>query len=196
MNDNLTPPTSGGGNGKYAVIGLLLLIGGGAGIYALTRPSTPTPAPVRPMLHDAGPPIVTNSTVGAVIELPPEVPDSGPPPDVSTAPRIRYVTRYVSECSGTLSDPGGVQRTAQNNYGAMRACYERELRANPTLRGGLTAQLKINTTGHLDAVQVSTGMSSRPLVNCVKAALMRISFPPSRGGCAIAEVRFNFTPRE
>lgn len=197
MSDNLTPPTSGGGNGKYAVIGVLLLLGGGAGIYALTRPTAPPPPPpARPAVVDAGPPVATNSTVGVAIELPPETPDAGPPPDVSTAPRIRYVTRYVSECSGTLTDPGGVQRTAQNNYGAMRACYERELRANPTLRGGLTAQIKINTSGHLDGVQVATGMSSRPLVNCVKAALMRISFPPSRGGCAIAEVRFNFTPRE
>jgi hypothetical protein len=196
VNDSLKPPASGGGNGKYAAIGLLLLVGGGVGIWALTR----TDAPPRPaaflVARDAGRPVVTNPSVGALIELPPEVPDAGPPPDVSNAPRIRYVTRYVSECSGTLSDPGGVQRTAQSNYGAMRACYERELRANPTLRGGLTAQLKINTSGHLDAVQVSTGMSSRPLVNCVKAALMRVSFPPSRGGCALAEVRFNFTPRE
>ncbi|TAK24949.1 MAG: AgmX/PglI C-terminal domain-containing protein [Myxococcaceae bacterium] len=195
MNDSLKPPTSGGGNAKYAAIGLLLLIGGGGGIYALTRPA-PTPQPVSiPVARDAGPPIVTNPSVGAVIELPPEVPDSGPAPDAGP-PRIRYVTRYVAECSGTLSDPGGVQRTAQANYGAMRACYERELRANPALRGGLTAQLKINTSGRLDAVQVSTGMSSRPLVNCVKAALMRVSFPPSRGGCALAEVRYNFTPRE
>lgn len=196
MNDSLKPPTSGGGNAKYAAIGLLLLFGGGAGIYALTRPEPPPRVVPTPVAYDAGPAILTNPSVGAVIELPPEVPDSGPPPDVSTAPRIRYVTRYVSECSGTLSDPGGVQRTAQNNYGALRACYERELRANPTLRGGLTAQLKINTTGHLDGVQVSTGMSSRPLVTCVKNALMRVTFPPSRGGCALAEVRFNFTPRE
>lgn len=195
MSEDLSPPTSGGGNAKYAAVGLLLLIGGGGGIYALTRPAPATPAP-PPVVRDAGPAIVTNPSVGAVIELPPEVPDSGPPPDVSTAPRIRYVTRYVSECSGTLADPGAVQRTAQANYGALRACYERELRANPTLRGPLTAQLKINTAGRLDAVQVATGMSSRPLVNCVKAALMRIAFPASRGGCAIAEVRFNFTPRE
>jgi hypothetical protein len=195
VNDSLKPPTSGGGNGKYAAIGLLLLLGGGAGIWAMTRTEPPAP-PRLAVARDAGPPIATNPSVGAVIELPPEIPDAGPPPDVNTAPRIRYVTRYVSECSGTLSDPGGVQRTAQNNYGAMRACYERELRANPTLRGGLIAQLKINTTGHLDGVQVSTGMSSRPLVNCVKAALMRVTFPPSRGGCALAEVRFNFTPRE
>lgn len=196
MNDSLKPPTSGGDNTKYAAIGLLLLLGGGGGIYALTR-SEPTPPTAPPhAARDAGPAIVTNPSVGAVIELPPEVPDAGPPPDVSTAPRIRYVTRYVNECTGTLSDPGGVQRTAQSNYGALRACYERELRANPTLRGGLTAQLKINTTGHLDRVSVSTGMSSQPLVTCVKNALMRVVFPPSRGGCALAEVRFNFTPRE
>ena len=196
MNDSLKPPTSGGGNAKYAAIGLLLLVGGGGGIWALIRPAPVPQALPIPVARDAGPPIATNSSLGAVIELPPEVPDSGPPPDVSTAPRIRYVTRYVSECSGTLSDPAGVQRTAQSNYGALRACYERELRANPTLRGGLTAQLKINTTGHLDGVQVSTGMNSRPLVNCIKSSLMRMVFPPSRGGCALAEVRFNLSPRE
>jgi hypothetical protein len=39
-------------------------------------------------------------------------------------------------------------------------------------------------------------MSSTSLVNCVKNALMRVTYPPSRGGCAVAEVRFNFTPRE
>lgn len=196
MNDSLTPPASGGGNGKYAVIGLLLLLGGGAGIYALTRPSPPPPPPRAPVVHDAGPPLNTTPTVGVQIELPPEVPDAGPPPDVSTAPRIRYVTRYVSACPGTLTDPGGVQRTAQNNFGAMRACYERELRANPALRGRLTAELRVNTSGRLDGVTVHTAMSSTSLVNCVKAALQRLSYPPSRGGCAIAEVNYNFAPRE
>lgn len=196
MNDSLTPPASGGGNGKYAVIGLLLLLGGGVGIYALTRPAPPPAPRPAPVVHDAGPPIVTTSTVGVHIELPPEVPDAGPPPDVSTAPRIRYVTRYVSACPGTLTDPGGVQRTAQNNFGAMRACYERELRANPTLRGRLTAELRVNTSGRLDGVTVHTSMSSPSMVNCVKAALQRLTYPPSRGGCAIAEVNYNFAPRE
>ncbi|MDO9022668.1 MAG: AgmX/PglI C-terminal domain-containing protein [Deltaproteobacteria bacterium] len=195
MNDSLTPPPAGGGNAKYAAIGLLLLLGGGGGIYALTRTEAPPPAPPTPVVRDAGPPIATNSSVGAVIELPPEVPDAGPPPDVSTAPRIRYVTRYVNECSGTV-DIAAVQRTAQANYGALRSCYERELRANPALRGALTAQLKVNSTGHLDGVRVATGMSSTSLVNCVKSALMRLTYPASRGGCAVAEVRFNFTPRE
>jgi hypothetical protein len=195
VNDSLTPPTSGGGNGKYAAIGLLLLLGGGVGIYTLTRPAPTPQAPPAPVVRDAGPPIVTNSSVGAVIELPPEVPDAGPPPDVSTAPRIRYVTRYVDACPGSV-DIAGVQRTAQNNYGALRACYERELRANPSLRGALTAQLRVNSTGHLDGVRVATGMSSTSLVNCVKSALLRLTYPASRGGCANAEVRFNFTPRE
>lgn len=193
MNDSYRPPTSGGGNAKYAAIGLLLLVGGGAGIYALTRTDPPPPV-VTPVARDAGPAILTNPSVGAVIELPPEVPDSGPPPDAGP-PRIRYVTRYVSECSGTLSDPAGVDRTAQNNYGALRACYNRELRATPTLRGALTAQLKINTAGRLDGVRITTGMSSPTLVACVRNALMRVSFPPSRGGCALKDVRFNFSPQ-
>ena len=105
MSDSLSPPTSGGGNAKYAAIGLLLLVGGGGGIWALTRPAPIPQAVPIPLARDAGPPIATNSSVGAVIELPPEVPDGGPPPDVSTAPRFRCVTRYVSECTGTLADP-------------------------------------------------------------------------------------------
>ncbi len=198
MSDSLVPPKSDGGNAKYAVIGLLLIGGGGAGLWALTSkaPPPPPPPPAHVVQRDAGPPIATTPSVGATIELPPELPDSGPPPDVSNAPHIRYVTRYVNECSGTLTDPSGVQRTAQSNYGALRACYEHELRANPSLRGGLTAQLKILPTGHLETVRVATAMNNQALVECVKRALMRVTFPPSRNGCAIAEVRFNFTPRD
>ncbi|MEZ4410731.1 MAG: AgmX/PglI C-terminal domain-containing protein [Polyangiales bacterium] len=95
-----------------------------------------------------------------------------------------------------LTNPQGVTATARANYGALRACYEHELRANQQLRGPLTARLKINTSGHADEVQVSTPMRSAALVQCVKRALQRVTYPPARGGCAIAEVSFNFTPRD
>lgn len=192
MDDNPAPQK---GNSTAVIAGLLLLLGGGAGIYFLTRPAPVAPPPPPPRVVDAGAPAPTGPQIAAPIELPPEEPDSGPPVDAGV--RIRYVTRYVSECPGRLSDPGAVNRTAQANYGALRACYERELRGNPTLRGGLTAQLKIGTTGRLEDVRVATSMNSRPLVECVKASLRRVAtWPPARGGCAIAEVRFNFTPRE
>ncbi len=195
MDESNDVTRSDSGTGKYAVIGLLLLAGGGAGIYFLTKSPPPPPRTVASNTPDASLPPPPTPTVAPPIELPPEVPDAGPPPEAS-APRIRYVTRYVNECSGTLTDPGAVQRTAQANFGALRACYERELRSNPQLRGGLTAELKIGTSGRVEDVRVATSMNSRPLVDCVKTSLRRITVPPARGGCAIAQVRFNFSPRE
>lgn len=198
MDDNYVAPRSEGGNAKFVVIGLLLLVGGGGGIFMMTRPG-PTPPPVRPppAAVDAGPPVQTTPMVAAPIELPPDEPDAGPPPPVNNgAPRVRYVTRYVDACPGQLTDPAGVTRTAQANYGALRACYERELRGNPQLRGPLTAELKVGTSGRIEDVRVATPMNSRPLVDCVKASLRRLTVPPSRGGCALAQVRFNFSPRE
>ena len=39
-------------------------------------------------------------------------------------------------------------------------------------------------------------MNSRPLVECVKGVLRRLTYPAARGGCALSEVRFNFSPRD
>ncbi len=183
------------GNSTVVIVGLLLLGGGGGGIYMLMRPPPVPPPPVVRRVVDAGAPVPTGPQIATTFELPPEEPDAGHRVDAGF--RIRYVTRYVGGCNGTLSDPGAVNRTAQANYGALRACYERELRGDSTLRGSLTARLRINNTGRLEDVGVQTGMGSRPLIECVKAALRRVAtWPAARGGCAFAEVRFNFTPRE
>lgn len=195
MDSTPAGPAKEGGTAKYAVIGLVLLLGGGGAIYALTRPPEPPPAPRPVAAVDAGPPQLPIATpqVGDQIELPPEQPDAGPPPPQQGEPRIRYVTRYVAACPGSV-DVNAVQRVAQMNYGSLRACYERELRSDNSLRGPLTAQLKINTTGRVEEVQVSTPMRSPALKACVAAALRRLQVPASRGGCALAQVRFNFTP--
>lgn len=197
MDDQPLNAQSGNHNSRYALVGVLLLLLGGGGLYMMLKGSgTPQPLPPPPpAARDAGPPQPLTPQVGATIELPPEEPDAGPAPDAGP-PRIRYVTRYVNECSGTLSDPAAVARTAQSNYGALRACYEHELRANPQLRGRLVANLKIGTNGHLSDVSVQTAMNSHPLVDCVKRSLMRVVFPPARGGCAIYQASFNFSPRE
>lgn len=187
----------GDGSTKYAIIGLLLLLGGGGAIYALTRSSEPPPARPLAAVIDAGTPQlpIAAPQVGNQIELPTEEPDAGPPQDAAAnaAPRIRYVTRYVSACPGTI-DVGQVQRVAQINIGALRACYNRELRTNNALRGPLTAQLKINTAGRVEDVEVSTPMRSPTMIQCMKAALRRLSVPAARGGCALVPLRFNFTP--
>lgn len=195
MEDHPTPPQS-SSNGKFAVLGLLLLVGGGTGIYFLTKAPPPPPTTPPAVVADAGRPPVATPQIGAQIELPPEEPDAGPAVVDAGPQRPRTIIRYVAECNGTLSNPAGVQQTAQSNFGALRACYERELRSNNSLRGPLTAQLKIGTSGRAEEIRVSTPMNSRPLVECVKGVLRRLSYPPARGGCALSEVRFNFSPRD
>lgn len=190
--DSIPPPPTSGSNAKYAIIGVVLLLGGGIGIYQLTK--APPPPPPRPAVHDAGPPAPIAPQIAAPIDLLPDEPDSGPPPDAGP-PRIVYVNRYVPGCSGTI-DANAVAATARSNFGSLRSCYERELRSSPELRGALSATLKINTQGRAEDVGISTGMSSRGLVTCVKQALMRVSFPHATGGCAIARVSFNFAPNQ
>lgn len=183
------------GNSKFVILGLALLIGGGGAIWVMTRPAPTAPRPTPVMADAAAPP--TSPLVAAPIELPPEEPDAAVvvAPDAA-APRIRYVTRYVDACPGTLTDPAGVDRVARASAGAVRSCYERELRSNNSLRGRLTARLFINTSGHIDNVQVSTSMNSRALADCVKATLRRLTVPPSRGGCATRDLNYDFAPRE
>lgn len=195
MESTPAPPTKEGGSAKYAAIGLVLLLGGGGAIWALTRSPEAPPQRPTPTVVDAGTPglPIASPRVGDQIELPPEQPDAGPPAPPPEAPRIRYVTRYVAACPGSV-DVNQVQRVAQMNYGSLRACYERELRSNNGLHGPLTAQLKINTSGRVEDVEVSTPMRSPAMITCVKAALRRLQVPAARGGCALAQVRFNFTP--
>jgi hypothetical protein len=185
------------GHSKLVIFGLLLLVGGGVAIGVLTRtPETPSRTPPPVTVRDAA---VAPSTplLAAPIELPPDEPDAAPaPPPDAAPPRIRYVTRYVDACPGTLTDPAGVDRVARANAGAVRACYERELRSDNTLRGHLTARLFINTSGRVENVQVSTSMNNRALVECVKSTLRRLTVPPSRGGCATRDLNYDFAPRE
>ncbi len=191
---DVTPSDS--GNSKFLILGLLLLLGGGAAIWFMTRPPPPVARPTPIAAPDAAT-APTTPLVAAPIELPPEEPDAAVvvAPDAS-APRVRYVTRYVDACPGTLTDPAGVDRVARASAGAVRACYERELRSNNSLRGRLTARLFINTSGRIDNVQVSTAMNSRALADCVKGTLRRLTVPPSRGGCATRDLNYDFAPRE
>jgi len=195
VDDQHDAPRADSGNSKFVILGLLLLLGGGAAIWFMTRPPPPAPRPEPVALRDAAAP-PSAPLVAAPIELPPEEPDAAvaPTPDAA-APRIRYVTRYVDACPGTLTDPAGVDRVARANAGAVRACYERELRSNNTLRGHLTARLFINTSGRVDNVQVSSAMHNRAIEECVKGTLRRLTFPPSRGGCATRDLNYDFAPR-
>jgi hypothetical protein len=146
-------------------------------------------------VQDAGPPERIGPTVGAEIQLPLEEPDAGAPQAADAGrPRIRYVTRYVDACPGTVDGPR-VTAVVQANYGGLRECYNRQLRTNPSLQGNITAEWVINSNGSVGDIATSGPVArDRAFKTCFENSLRRLRFPAPRGGCAMFRQSFTFRP--
>lgn len=76
--------------------------------------------------------------------------------------------------------------------GAMRKCYERQLKGNPSLRGRVRLSVKINSSGKVSSASAS-GLSGK-VHSCMvrEAKLMR--FPKPVGGAVRVSKPYNFKP--
>lgn len=198
MSTSIPPPRSSGGNMKYAIIGILLLLGAGLAIYFGTRRPPSPVATTQPTTteQDAGPPEHIGPTIGAEIHLPEEPEDAGAQEQPTDAgrPRIRYVTRYIAACPGQV-DADRVAAIVRQNYGGLRECYNRQLRTNPTLQGNVTAEWVINPNGTVGEISTTGPVArDRNFKACFEESLRRLRFPAPRGGCAMFQQRFVFTP--
>ena len=79
---------------------------------------------------------------------------------------------------------------------AVRSCYERELRGDPTLEGQLILSLKINQLGDVASVQTEGSFASNALYQCVRNVARRFKLPrPKEGDCAVVTVPYRFRPK-
>jgi hypothetical protein len=191
----------GGGNLKYGIIGVVLL-GGAAALYFGMRGCEDEAPPVAVETPDAGIPVERSTALAEDDLVLPELePDAGPPPDAGR-PRIRYVTRYVGggggggwNCTGQL-DPARARAVIGQSNLQFRNCYERRLKVNNTLEGRVNVQMRVSSSGAVDAVQVGGTLRDSQVLSCVRNIARRIQFPePTGGRCATVSVPFNFTPR-
>lgn len=198
------PPPPSSGSGRYTAIGLVLMVGAGAVIYAVTRtPPAPSVPPVASATASATASASTTPTaeptgptVGVEFQLANDEADAGAsaaPSAGASGPRIRYVTRVIDACPGSVDAPA-VGRTLQANYGGLRECYNRALRADPNLRGGVTAEWIINPNGSVGQVNVRGAPArNNAFKSCFQSTITRLRFPAPRGGCATFQQSFNFT---
>ncbi len=193
MSTSIPPPVKkDSGNAKYVVIGLLFVVGGSFAAWQAVKPPPVQPPPIRTTPQDSGvqqAPITPN--VAANIDLSDE-PDVQVPIEDASAPRVRYVYRYVDQCPGTI-DSARVDSMLAASQGGFRECYNRELRTNPTLRGGATVRFMINTNGSVGEISSGGIVRSGAFKACFETVLRRLRFPAPRGGCAVKETRFNFS---
>jgi TonB family protein len=106
---------------------------------------------------------------------------------------------------GTGGDIGGsgefdasiVVQMIKTRIGAIRACYERELKRNPSLAGKVTIQFTIEERGNVSGVKVAENTTGDTAVGqCVANAIQRFRFNPGpEGGSVTFAYPFVFAPQ-
>jgi TonB family protein len=85
----------------------------------------------------------------------------------------------------------------KTRIGAIKACYERELKANPTLAGKITIQFTIEERGNVSSVKVTeNSIGSDAVGTCVANAIQRFRFNPGPSGGSVSfSYPFVFAPQ-
>jgi hypothetical protein len=184
-----------GGNLKYIVLGMVLLVGAVAGFWFLkptpaAAPEPPPPAPtanaerVNPM---AQPDMILD-----------ESKDAGKPPEeVANTDKPKRVIKDVRgewDCEGDLAR-ASLQSVIDNNRTQVRSCYERRLKVNNVLQGDLKLKIKVAPSGQVVATAISGTLKDNDVFSCVRSIASLWKFPPPQNGCAVVQVPFQFSPK-
>ena len=88
-------------------------------------------------------------------------------------------------------DPSLVAKEVRARQGAIKACYERALKRNPTLTGKIVMHWTITAAGTVSGVDVEQdSLGDSEVGSCVKSLIARWRFPAPAGGSV--EVSFPF----
>jgi hypothetical protein len=103
------------------------------------------------------------------------------------------VKRSAPEIDGSMNS-NAVAAVIRRGMGAIRTCYQRALKRNPSLKGKITIRLSINTMGRVTRCDIDADTIGDPQVaSCIKGYARRWRFPPPEGGSAEVAVPFVFT---
>lgn len=101
-----------------------------------------------------------------------------------------------SEAVGTGSlSRGDIEKTVNRRAGALKSCYESELKKDNTLKGKIEVQFTIQPSGRVSVARVTTNtMNSTAVGSCIVAQIQRWRFPQPSGGDVTVKYPFVFTP--
>lgn len=110
----------------------------------------------------------------------------------SRVPTVRQATANVQ---GAL-DPDIIRRIVRAHINEVRHCYNTGLAKDPNLKGRVSIQFTIGSTGKVPvAVVQSTSVKDASVGNCIASAVKRWSFPkPQGGGTVIVSYPFVLSP--
>lgn len=92
--------------------------------------------------------------------------------------------------------PEVVQRIVRQNFGRFRLCYERGLKANPSLAGRVSVRFVIDATGAVaSASDAGSTLPSPDTVGCVVRSFGQLSFPQPESGAVTVVYPMELAPR-
>lgn len=133
------------------------------------------------------------STSKFALSVAPE-PEPTPEPTPEPAPVLQAASQPIDEGKGL--DAGQIRGPIKRNGAQVKACYERELKNNPGLKGKLVLSFTIAASGKVRSAKArknSTGSSS--LARCVMSRVKNWVFPSAEGSTEV-EYPFTFEPRD
>jgi len=86
-----------------------------------------------------------------------------------------------------------IARVVRRRANSIRACYERRLQVNPSLRGKVTARWTIGLNGRVGSASITrSSLGDKTVTNCILRTIRRMSFNKPEGGVCIIQWPFVF----
>jgi outer membrane biosynthesis protein TonB len=105
--------------------------------------------------------------------------------------RVRMKMSKPKIDDGNL-DGKSVARKIRARKRAFQACYERELKRNPSLKGKLVLEVTVGENGRVADIFVADNALNNAVANCIKGKMRSIRFPKPEGGEATFSYPFVF----
>lgn len=120
--------------------------------------------------------------------------------DTGSAKEVKVKGRVSATSAEDVFGSGNLDKTAisgvvQRRLGAIKSCYERELKANPTLSGKVVVQFTIQESGRVGDVKITSDSTNEPRVGqCIVNQISHFRFPSPEGGSVTASYPFVLQP--
>ena len=97
-----------------------------------------------------------------------------------TRAQVGEVRSTAPEIHAEPDDVASISRTIKRYNGRIKACYERELKDDPSLAGKIAVSFEIDTSGDVSAVGIEENSTHNDdLADCIKREVRRFRFSPA-----------------
>ena len=101
----------------------------------------------------------------------------------------------LRQTGGVVADPRGAAQVIEDGMGAIKACYERELKRSPGLGGRIGLAIDVNLAGRVTAVEAHEDtFPTSAVFDCIRMRVSAWRFPPARGASATILYPLIFEP--